>query len=184
MAQRRPVPKRRRFFIGAEGESERSLARWLKQLCDEADLHVHLDIVVCGGGDSLTVVKHSVNQYRQRTTLYGRFSAGLIILDGDRIEEDKLHDRDPLTGLVSENLRLVYLIPKLEGLLLRLHPGYESNFVLAHEAERSLRKQWPKYDKPASAKALGRRFKLQDLRRVAQQDTNIRLVLETLGLLH
>ncbi len=183
MAQRRPVPKRKRFFIGAEGESERSLARWLKQLCDEADLHVHLDIVVCGGGDSLAIVKHSVNQYRQRTKLYGRFLAGLIILDDDRIEEDKLHDRNPLTGLDNEDLRLVYLIPNLEGLLLRLHPGYESKFVLAHEAGRALRKQWPQYDKPASAMTLGHRFKLQNLQLVARQDTNIRLVLETLGLL-
>ena len=180
---RRPTPKRKRFFIGAEGESERSLAKWFKRLCDAAGLHVHLDIKACNGGDSLTVVTHSVKQYRKRSRDQGQFSGGMVILDADRIEEDKLRGRDPLTGLDSENLSLVYLTPNIEGLLLRLHRGCENRFLSVLDTKRSLHVLWPDYDKPASAKELSSRFRLEDLQRTAQHDAYIRLIMETLGLL-
>ena len=184
MARRRLVPRRRRIFIGAEGESERSFAKWLGRLCDEADLHVHLDVRVCGGGDSFAVARYALKQYRERYKTYGRFSAGLILLDADRIEEDRSHGRDPLTAIGGERLSLVYLKPKIEGLLFRLYPGYENRPVSAHDAERSLQQLWPEYVKPASANALGRRFKLDDLRRVSWHDADLRRLLAILGLCH
>ena len=67
-------------------------------------LHTHLDIRVCGGGDSLAVVKYSVEQYRKRSDLHGNYSSGLILQDDDRIEEDKQRGRDPFTGLTGVNL--------------------------------------------------------------------------------
>ena len=82
-----PFLRRRRVFIGAEGESERSLAKWLGRLCKKAGLHVHLDVIVCGGGDSFAVATHAVDQYRKRSKAYGEFSAGLVLLDADRLEE-------------------------------------------------------------------------------------------------
>lgn len=179
---RRFVPKRRRIFIGAEGESERSLAKWLAQLCEEAHLHLHLDVTVCRGGDSLAVVSHSVKQYRKRSSLYGQYSAGLILLDDDRIEEDQQHGRGPLAGVGAENIDLVKLVPNFEGLLLRLHRDCENQFLSAQGTRRSLRRLWPGYDKPPFAYELGRRFQLQDLQRAAMQDANIQLILDTLGL--
>ena len=176
------IPKRKRFFIGAEGESERSLAKWLLQLCDEAGLHVHLDIRVGSGGDSLAVVIYSVKQYKKRTRDHGKFSAGLVLLDDDRIENDRLNGRDPLTGLDGEDLSLVRLVPNLEGFLLRLHRGYENQFVSAQTAGRSLLRLWPEYDKPPTADMLSSRFTLEDLQRVAQQDEEIRQAMEVLGL--
>lgn len=184
MTKRRPVPRRRRVFIGAEGESERSLAKWLGRLCKKAGLHVHLDVIVCGGGDSFAVATHAVDQYRKRSKAYGEFSAGLALLDADRLEEDRSRGRDPATAVGVGSPRLVYLTPNLEGLLVRLHPGRENRFVLAHDAERSLRRLWPEYVKPASADALGRRFGLDDLRRASQHDADLRLLLEILGLYH
>lgn len=58
-------PRRRRIFMGVEGESERSLVRWWKHLCDEAESHVHLDVVVGGGGDGLAIAEFAVKRYRQ-----------------------------------------------------------------------------------------------------------------------
>ena len=174
--------KRRRIFIGAEGESESSLAKWLSQLCDSMGLRAHLDIKVCGGGDSLAVVEFSVKEYRRRSKLYGKYSSGLIFLDDDRIEEDRQCRRDPFAGLAGEDLNLIRLVPNLEGLVLRLHPGCENRTVSAQAVKRNLRKEWPEYAKPISALKLSRRFQLQDLQRVAQTDTNIRQTLEILGL--
>ena len=130
------------------------------------------------------VVRHAVDQYHRRSKLFGQYEAGLVFLDADRIEEDRSRGRDLLTAVSGERLRLVYLKPKLEGLLFRLYPGNESRFVLARNAERSLRGFWPTYDKPESADALGQRFTLDDLRRASQHDADLRQVLEILGLSH
>ena len=179
---RQSFPRRRRFFIGAEGESERSFARWLRRLCDELGINVYFDIYACRGGDSLTIVTYSLNQYRRRSRQFGRFSAGLILVDADRIKQDKLHGRDPHINLIDEKLSLVQLTPNFEGLLWRLHSGNENRFIAADRSEQSLKKRWPEYAKPTSAEKLHRRFKLQDLQRVAQHDADIRLVMETLRL--
>ena len=181
MARRRKVQRRKRIFIGAEGESERSFAKWLSRLCESADLHVHLDVRVCGGGDGFKVVEYSVEQYRRRRD-YGTYSAGLVLLDADPIEEDRMHGRDPSTALDGENLLLSYLQPNLEGLLYRLHPGCERRFVFAREASRSLQAVWPDYVKPTPAETLHRRFGLRDLRRASRHDDYLREALELLGL--
>lgn len=103
-------------------------------------------------------------------------------MDDDRIEEDKRHGRDPFAGLAGEDLSLVRLVPNFEGLLLRLHPGYENRTVSKQTAKRDLQRKWPEYDKAFSAEILSRRFQLHDLQRVAQTDANIRLTLKILGL--
>ena len=142
---------------------------------------MHLDIRVCGGGDSFGIVEYSVEQYRQRKR-HGPYSTALILLDADRVEDDRSRGRDPLTALGGEDLSLIFLKPNIEGLLIRLHRGYEGRFVSAREAKRMLQKLWPGYAKPASAEALGRRFESGDLRRVARHDTDIREALQLLGL--
>ncbi len=183
MVRQRPrVPKRKRVFIGAEGESERSLARWLNLLCDEQGLSFHLDIVVCGGGDSLAVAEHAVREYRRRRRLYGPFSNAWILLDHDRIEQDRRSGRDPGPEADTENLKLVYLKPNIEGTLLKFHPGQEKRSPAADSAERELRKFWPQYDKPASAEELRKRFRIEDIRRAARHDGGLRWMLEKLRL--
>ena len=103
-------------------------------------------------------------------------------MDEDCIEENRQRGRDPFAGLAGEDLDLIRLVPKFEGLLLRLHPGCENRTVSAQAVKRNLRKEWPEYAKPISALKLGRRFQLQDLLQVARTDKNIRQTLEILGL--
>ena len=80
-----------------------------------------------------------------------------------------------------ERLQLVFLTPNLEGFLLRLHGGHEARFVVPDDAERLLRRLWPEYRKPMSARDLERRFNLLDLERAAAHDTHLRDVLTLLG---
>lgn len=143
---------------------------------------MHLDVRVCGGGDGFRVVEYSLEQYRRRSRDYGPYSAGLILLDADRIEEDRRHGRDPSTALDGENLLVTCLQPNIEGLLYRLHPDCESRFVSAQQATQLLRTVWPKYVKPPTADALGRRFGLGDLRRASRHDKYLRSAVELLGL--
>lgn len=39
---RRIIQQRKRIYIAVEGEGEQSFIKWLQQLCDQNDLHVHL----------------------------------------------------------------------------------------------------------------------------------------------
>ena len=179
----RRYPKRKRIFVGAEGESERSLAKWLKILCEEQGINFHFDITVSNGGDSLIITEHAVYEYRKRTQTRGRFSSGLILLDSDRLQQDIEAGRDPEPKASSENLKLVYLKPNFEGLLLRLRTGREKQFPTADEAKRNLRRLWRNYRKPPSAEELHRRFRIEDVRRAALYDSDLRWMLEKLGLL-
>ena len=83
------IAKRRRIFVCAEGEGERSLALWLNRLSDEQGRHLHLDIAVAGGGDTRQVVDFAVEQRK------GRDFGALVFVDSDRLEEDRDKGRDP-----------------------------------------------------------------------------------------
>jgi len=181
--RRRFVLRRERVFVTAEGDGDRAFARWLGELCDGQGLHLHLDVVVAGGGDARRVVEYAVEQRRRRNGFLERDKVALVLLDADRVAEDRAAGRDPETVAGRGDLQLVYLTPNLEGLLVRLHPGYEARLLTPNEARRRLKQLWPDYDKPASAAALGRRFDLDDLRRVGAHDDGLRDVLIVLGLL-
>lgn len=174
------VVRRRRIFVGVEGESERSFAAWLKLLCDNEDCHVHLDVRVCSGGDTLSIVQSAERQYDIRTRTRGRFSAGLVLLDSDRLQQDIAAGRDP-TGV--GRLTQIYLRPNLEGLFLRLHAGEEAQNRSVSKVKRALKRHWPDYDKPPAARLIARRFNVADLRRAARYDSVLRLLLEHVGLL-
>ena len=183
MPRRRSVSRQKRIFVTAEGEGDRALVQWLQGLCDEQGLHLHLDVVVAGGGDTRRVVEYAVAQRRRRNESRGRDRAALIFLDSDRLAQDRAAGRDPETVAGRADLQLVYLRPNLEGLLIRLHAGHEARFPGANEARRHLERLWPEYVKPMPAVALGRRFGLDDLRRAAAHDPYLHDASTMLGLL-
>ena len=163
-----------------EGASERSLVTWLQRLCDREELHLHLDVRVCGGGDSLAVVQFAEREHKRRSRDYDTYESGFVVLDADRLAQDSASGRGPpATG----ELRQVYLQPNLEGLLLRLHAGRENQRPTAQRSAAGLRRLWPDYRKPAPANMLDSRFTLADLRRAAGHDPDLRTLLEQLGLL-
>ena len=175
---------RRRVFVGAEGNSEQSLAKWLQMLCEREDLHVYLDIRVCKGGDTFSVTNRAVKEFCRRKSRYGEFDAGFVLLDSDRLKQDISAGRDPRSLLRCLPLRLVWQKPKIEGLFLRLHPGQERKHheAPAHDVDRLLQSKWKDYAKPASANALDRHFTIHDLQRAARYDTGLREVIEILRL--
>ena len=106
-----------------------------------------------------------------------------MLLDSDRVETDRAAGRDARASASRWGLEIVFAIPNLEGLLVRLYKGHETHFVPARDALRQLRKLWPEYRKGTlSAGQLRRRFALADLRRAARHDEEMRKLLEALGL--
>ena len=73
--------------------------------------------------------------------------------------------------------------PNLEGVLLRLHPDNEQRAVSANDAERELKRVWQSYEKPPSSSQLSKRFSVDDLRRAAKHDSELRQLLTAIGLM-
>ena len=174
------VPLRRVIFIGVEGMSDRAFVRFLQNCCDEKGLHLHLNTKPADGGDSVVVVEEAA-RYLNRHFERRDISDKLVLLDADRIRQDKQAGRDAQSVASKENLELIFLHPNLEGLLLRLHEGHESRKIV-NNAEAELRKVWPEYSKQLTADHLRQRFTLSDLQRAARHDNELKRLLEILRL--
>lgn len=183
MAPGRRIRRRTRIFVGAEGESERSFAAWLRGLCDSEGCHLHLDIIVAGGRSSAKIVETCAGRCRERSGKHGPYRARLVLLDRDRLEDKRQNEANPRPIAGEAGIELVFLKPTLEGVLVRLHKGQETRqLATAEDAERALEKLWPEYRKPAPAAALRERFDLDRLRRAAEHDGDLRRLAELLGL--
>lgn len=174
------VERRRVIFIGVEGVSDRAFVTFLQNCCDEKGLHLHLNTKPADGGDSVVVVEEAA-RYLNRHPGMRDISDRLVLLDSDRIEQDRHAGRDAQIVASKEKLELIFLHPNLEGLLLRLHEGYERRKIV-NNAEAELRKVWPEYSKQLTADQLRQRFVLSDLQRAARHDNELKRLLEILGL--
>ena len=181
MRRRRSVEPRRVIFIGVEGESERTFARFLQRCCDGEGRHLHLDTKPGNGGDSVSVVEEA-GRYLARHSAKRDIGDRLVLLDRDRIEQDLEAGRDAQAAASGWNLKIIFQDPNLEGLLFRLHPGHEQRRIMAGDVMAELRRIWPEYRKPPTADQLSRRFTLSDVRRAARYDEELQKLLKILGL--
>ena len=181
MRRRRSVERRRVIFIGVEGESDRAFVQFLQRCCDREGRHLHLLAKPGNGGDSVHVVEEA-GRYLARHSEKRGIGARLVLLDRDRIEQDLKAGRDAQAAASRWNLKILFQDPNLEGLLFRLHPGYEQRRIAAGDAMAKLRKVWPEYRKSLTADQLLERFDLSDVRRAARHDGELQKLLAILGL--
>ncbi len=177
-----PVEPKRVIFIGVEGKSDRAFAQFLQRCCDEECLHLHVDIKTRHGGDSVVVVQEAA---RHLTRHPGKqdISAKLVLLDWDRIAQDRQAGHDAQAVASESGLEIIFQNPNLEGLLLRLHQGHESRQTKAVDSMTELQKVWPEYRKSSlTADRLSKRFDVSDVRRAARYDDDLRTLLNVLGL--
>ena len=180
MPRRPAVAPRNVVFVGVEGKSDQAFARFLERCLDKDGMHLHLDIKQGGGGDTLAVVKTAIHYLKRRGS--GKdYYRKIVLLDKDRIGEDKRHDRDASTEAKKHGLEIIFQDPNLEGLLLRMHPGNERKEYQPQETERKLRKVWPDYGKSKlSASLLREHFTTTDLRRAAKHDRQLKRLITIL----
>ena len=183
MSRQRHVQQRKRIFLAVEGNSERSFAAWLGRLCEKNGCNVHLDVKVAGGGDTLSIAEYAVKQYNLRSRRFGKYYSGFVMLDHDRYLQDKHNNRDVNTAGTSLSLNILWQRPNMEGVLLRMHEGYEQRFIDNQNTLRLLRNLWPEYSKKADADDLSRRFNLLDICRMAAHDNGFNHLLKTIGLI-
>ena len=144
---------------------------------------MYLDASPCSGGDSLEVVSETARRLRRHPDRR-EIAARLVLLDSDRMQADQDARRDAQVEAERRGLEAVLIEPNLEGLLVRLHEGYEARRVPARDAEKQLRKLWSSYSKSSlTGDRLRQRFSLGDLERAARHDKELRKLLNVLGLL-
>ena len=178
--RRRSVEPRRVIFIGVEGKSDQAFVRFLGHCCEEAGLHLHLEVKPGNGGDSVAVVEEAARHLKRSGK--SNISDRLVLLDRDRIKQDLQAGRDAQAVASKAKLEIIFQEPNLEGLLIRLHPGQENRRIAADNAITELKKVWPEYSKPPTADQLSQRFTLSDVQRAAQHDSELQRLLEVLGL--
>ena len=122
-------------------------------------------------------------RFLKRQQFAAEVETKLVLLDEDRIDEDCRNGRDARAFARQSGIGVVLQTPNLEGVLLRLHPNNEQRVVSAHEAERELKRVWPSYEKPPSSSQLSKRFSVDDLRRTARYDSELRQLLTAIGLM-
>jgi hypothetical protein len=89
---KRVIPQRTRFFLAVEGEGEQAFIKWLQELSDQQEMHVHLESEVLGGGGYKSMLANGV-RYRERKerkkqkprSCYWMQIALLVMMDGQLI---------------------------------------------------------------------------------------------------
>lgn len=175
------VQPRRPVFIGVEGKSEQAFVKFLQNRCDEHGRNLSLICAKGSGGDTVTIVREA---HRSLTRRRGRiqYKHRLVLLDQDRVDADLRAGLDAKAVASELGFEIIYQAPNLEGLLIRLHPGFEQKSVARGTEGERLRKLWPEYGKPPTAHQLIRRFGLDDLRRAAEYDKELKRLLAVIGL--
>jgi hypothetical protein len=176
------VKKRLRFFVAVEGESEQSFVTWL-QVLSQKELHIHLDGVPLGGGGFKSMLANAVRLLRRRTKIAGRYHDCFLIVDGDRAAQGDWSIEKLRREAATHKITVCVQNPNHEGLLFRMMPGMEREIPDAASAETRLKGRWPNYQKPANTHALDRQFTLDDLLRVARVDSDLKILLERIGLM-
>ncbi len=179
-------PLRSRIFMAFEGESENAFCAWLQDLCDDNGLFVHLDRPrrMKGGGDPLALVECALKLRAESLRKAGvGHGHSFLLIDSDRLDDGSQRSTKASEIAAAERLGLIVQVPCFEAVLLRLHEHHEKDCPPdAETAVRRLGRVWGGYRKPMTRQQLAAHFKLSDLQRLARTDTQVRHLMDVLGL--
>lgn len=187
MARRPRIPRRKRIFVGCEGESEQGYAAMLQRYADERAAAVHADAkVITRAGDPLALVRRTVELVAQgERGSKPAYTDRFLLLDTDRIGQNP--DRDAQIPRLIARHRLVLVRQNccFEATLLRHLDGHENDSPpSAAIALTRLQNAWPGYKKGLPAQELQKRISLEDVQLAAQNPRNadFQALIDALGL--
>lgn len=173
---RKIIKQRQRIFIAVEGESEQSFVKWLQQLSDEKELHVHLDCQALNGGGYKSMLEKAVRERKRKERNKAKCSILLVDSDRDERNDDGWSLEELKQKALKQKINVCIQNPNFEGLLLKM---LQKNSI---KTQNQFRRAWPDYKKPADARTLSGKFSLDDLLRVAHKDLDLKNLLEMIGL--
>lgn len=182
MKRRQAIPKRKRIFIGCEGESEQAYGAFLNNLAEISGVKVHIVTVnLQPAGDPLVLSQKAVNALRFHERR-GGFVAAAIFLDCDRLVDLPDKGRRVKEVLVQAALTAIWQVPDHEGFLLRHFQGYEDSIIPMGKSFVSLRKEWPTYHKNMAATDLQKTLTIEHVRRAEKASAELKELLKAIGL--
>lgn len=128
------------------------------------------------------MLKKAVQFYKRQCKTVGAYQDRFIIVDRDRSDQGDWPVEKLRREATKHKITVCLQNPNHEGLLFRMLPGMERERLEAAETERKLKVQWPGYQKPMNAEALGRKFSIDDLLRVSKVDGDLASLLGKIGL--
>ena len=175
------IPQRKKFYVAVEGASERGFIAWLNLLCNSSGLHLSLDSEDLQGGSYERMLSQAVKMRRKRDRSNAK--ASILIVDSDVAARQELWSVNELREKATmEGFVVCFQNPNHESLLFRLHAGNQRKSQ-TNDATVQLKRIWPEYEKGLSANTLNKRFTIEDLRRTAAFDEELRLLLDIVSLL-
>tara|TARA_R110002074_G_scaffold348310_1_gene518768 strand:+ start:1070 stop:1642 length:573 start_codon:yes stop_codon:yes gene_type:complete len=175
MGRRQKVRRRRRLFVGCEGESEQGYAALLQRFSDEQGGAVHAESrVVPRAGDPLAIVERAIEMAAQgERGSKPAYSVRFLMLDTDLLGNNPGRDAQ-IDGLVERhNFVLLRQNCCFEAFLLRHFVGHANDEPpTAAIALTRLQAVWPQYKKGFPAQELRKQIALEDVQRAAQSPRN------------
>ena len=117
-----------------------------------------------------------------RASRKGAFRARFLIVDGDRAEQGDWTLLKLRKEAARENFCVIAQRPRHEAVLYRLFRGNERKTPAASAIDARLSRHWPDYQKPATFQMLRSRYSLDDFRRLAESDEDIKILAIRIGL--
>lgn len=181
--RRHPIPLRKRFFIGCEGQSEQSYVKFLYDLSKAQHKAVHLESHVLKEGDPLARLQLAIKIIKRSEALHGRYSAKFMLFDFDQ------YDLAPERTRLAENIGqengidLIWQRPDHEGLLCG-HFDHLKNrhFLDKRESLAALLKAWPTYQKNQTALQIQRMLSLEHVLCAARSLPDFKKLIVAIGM--
>jgi hypothetical protein len=183
MSRQHLIPKRKRIFIGCEGESEQSYIAVLQRQLGMKSA-IHLVTKVLNGGDPLAIIESAKKALRaERVNERDRFVRRFVLLDSDLLGRSPERDARCRQIVVAEEITLVWQTPCHEGMLLRHLPGCASKRpTSSSECLAILQRVWPQYKKNMPAQDLEHHITLEAFRQAVANQLEIEPLLRFVGI--
>jgi len=175
MARGPRIPRKRRLFVGCEGESEQGYVALLQRHANDRKISVHADArVVTRAGDPLAKVRRAIEISAQvEQSGRGRYERRFLILDRDGLGDKPARDSRIDAVAAAGKFTLIWQDFCFEAVLLRHLPGHEHDDPpTAALALNRLKAAWPSYEKGFSALDLQEKLTLDMMRQATRNRRN------------
>ena len=182
MSGRARIPRRRRIFLGCEGESEQGYGAFLDRLAQDNGHHVHIKAVnLQPAGDPIKLTKKAIDSAKRDARSRGAFEVRAVLLDADRLSatpamKGQVHDL-----LAAEEFIIIWQIQDHEAHLLRHFAGHEHDNPPSSQTLARLQAHWPGYRKGMPSSEIRRVLSLDHVKRAAGVTPPLMTLLQRIG---
>lgn len=182
MTRRTNIPRRSRFFLGCEGESEQGYGGFLGRLAEAHGLNLHIDAInLQPAGDPLALAEKAIGVAARRTARGGPYVARAILLDADKLADNQQRAIEAQRLLHNAQFIAIWQHQDHEAFLLRHFPGHQHDDPPRGGTSVALQGQWNGYRKGMPARDIEKVLGFDHVMRAAVVTPALADLLRALG---